>query len=329
MDIFLQDLGLRRQTALLHWRAVTLNAQTGRGAGGVGLMPAPSLNPAAPPRLRGLGHLWARGAGCPPETAAIALTLLRSQTYGVIGGLVGGSLGFWMPGMGMALAGPPEAAVGALGMFGCGALMSGFGLWIPGHWLRRICRPPLTAAEVEALGAAATDDLERAFLRLAADAVRQPTPPEAAERVRAALRALGETLDRQPAVAVPRVGAEALRAEAARALDDARQEPDPVVAESHVRRAEALGRSADAAERSQTLMRRAAALRDEMGAQIESLRLGLAGFQTASGDVAGLASLADAVREVATESVSVAAARAELDAALTEPPPVLRLRAGA
>lgn len=79
------------------------------------------------------------------------------------------------------------------------------------------------------------------------------------------------------------------------------------------------------------LMRRASALRGEMLAQIESLRLGLAGFETAGGDVTSLASLADAVRVVAEESVSVADARAELDAVLPSVPAeeaVLRLKAG-
>ena len=115
-------------------------------------------------------------------------------------------------------------------------------------------------------------------------------------------------------------------------MAEARAEADAAVAASHERRADALERSASAAQRSQTLMRRAAALRGEMLAQIESLRLGLVGFETASGDVSSLASLADAVRVVAEESVSVTDARKELDAVLPGAPPVetiLRMRSGA
>ena len=216
-------------------------------------------------------------------------------------------------------------------MAGAGAMMSGVGLWMPGYWLRRVCRPPISLGEVEALQASVPDELEQAYLRLVADAVRQGVAPEAADRVRAALRAVGEAIDALPAVAVPRASVDTLRAEAAQASAEARAEPDAVVAASHERRADALERSASAAQRSQTLMRRASALRGEMLAQIESLRLGLAGFETALGDVSSLASLADAVRVVAEESVSVADARAELDAALpgaAAEGTALRLRAG-
>ena len=167
---------------------------------------------------------------------------------------------------------------------------------------------------------------------MAADAVRQEVAPDAAERVRAALRAVGEAIEKLPAVAVPRASVDTLRAEAVQAMAEARAETDSVVAASHERRADALERSASGAQRSQTLMRRASALRGEMLAQIESLRLGLVGFETASGDVSGLASLADAVRTVAEESVSVADARAELDAALpgaAAEGAFLRLKAGA
>ena len=115
-------------------------------------------------------------------------------------------------------------------------------------------------------------------------------------------------------------------------MAEARAEAGAAVAASHERRAEALERSASAAQRSHILMRRAAALRGEMLAQIESLRLGLVGFETASGDVSSLASLADAVRAVAEESVSVADARTELDAVLPGAAgegAVLRMRSGA
>ena len=126
------------------------------------------------------------------------------------------------------------------------------------------------------------DELEQAYLRLVTDAVRQTVAPEAADRVRAALRAVGGAIDTLPAVAVPRARVDTLRAEATQAQADARAETDSVVAASHARRADALERSASAAHRSQVLMRRASALRGEMLAQIESLRLGLVGFETAS-----------------------------------------------
>ena len=329
MDIYLQDLGRRRQAALLQWRVALLNSQSGgrRAAGGMVAYPAPGGTVA--PRLGLMGRLWARGSGLSPEVAAAGLDAMRGQAYGMTWGLTSGSVGFWVPAIGLAASGQHEAAAF---MASLGVMMSGVGLWVPGHWLRRVCRPPVSAAEVEALRGSTADELELAYLRLVMDTVQQGVAPDAADRVRAALRAVGEAIDLLPAVALPRASVDALRAEAAQAQAEARAETDGVVAASHERRAEALERSASAAQRSQILMRRAAALRGEMLAQIESLRLGLVGFETASGDVSSLTSLADAVRAVAEESVSVADARTELDAALpgaAAERAVLRMRSGA
>jgi hypothetical protein len=330
MDTYLWDLGRRRQAALLQWRAASLNPQFGGARAGAGVMTFAPAAGAQSKRLGPLTRLWASGAESPPEAITDALVAMRGQVQGVTFGLVCGSIGIWIPTIAILASGYTDAGTCVVGGFmaAMGTLMSGAGLWMPGRWLRRVCRPPLAAAEVEALLTTATDELEKAYLRLIADVVRQAVAPEAAERVREALRAVGEAIDQLPAVAVPRAGEGALREEAARARDEARREADPVVAASHERRADALERSADAALRSQVLTRRASALREEMLAQVESLRMGLAGFETASGDVAGLASLADAVRSVAVESLSMADARVELDTALSgglPPEKILRL----
>ncbi len=315
MDIYLQDLGHRRQAVLLQRRYLSLGTlPTGQQSAGIALATTQAAAARKVPPLGRLGRFWARGADTPPEVAAAFLDLVRRPARGfVIGSMVVGSLYGGVTAVGLITSG--EYAFGAV-IAGLGAVMSGTGLWVPGYWLRRVCRPPVSAAEVEALRDSTTDELELAYLRLVMDAMKQGVAPDAAGRVRAALRAVGDAIDLLPAVALPRAGVDALRTEAAQAQAEARAETDAVVAASHERRAEALERSASAAQRSQTLMRRAAALRGEMLAQIESLRLGLVGFETASGDVSSLASLADAVRTVAEESVSVADARTELDAAL-------------
>lgn len=223
MDIYLQDLGRRRQRALLQWRVSSLSSGTSgrRLAGSLIPFPAAAGGRETPPHLGWLGRLWARGADSPPEVAAAGLDAMRGQTYGLLGGMFGGSLGFWLPAIGLAASG--EHAVVFL-MAGLGSLMNGVGLWVPGIWLRRVCRPPVSVGEIEALQASVPDEREQAYLRLAADAVRQSVAPEAAERVRAALRA-----------------------EAAQAQAEARAETDSVVAASHERRADALERSASAA----------------------------------------------------------------------------------
>jgi hypothetical protein len=106
---------------------------------------------------------------------------------------------------------------------------------------------------------------------------------------------------------------------ALRARADA--EADDVTEASLSRQADAVNRSADAAERSALLTKRIAALHDELAAQIESLRLGLNAFYTGDADTSGLAALSENVRAVAAESVSVADARAELDAVPVYAPP--------
>ena len=313
MNIYLQDLGRRQQRALLQWRASTLNRTP---EGSLIMMGRASSFRESTPSPSWLGRIWARGANIPPEIAAVGLDAMRGQTSGMVWGMAGGSMGLWMPAIGLIASG--QHVIGVL-MAGIGLAMNGVGLCVPGYWLRRVCRPPVSEAEVKALNVAGQDDLTQAYLHLIADAVRQSIVPEAAEGVRAALQSVGEAIEQLPAVAVPRTSVEALRVEAAMALTEALAEKDSVVAASHERRADALERSASAAERSEVLMRRAAALREEMKAQIESLRLGLVGFETAAGDVSSLVSLADAVRTVAVESVSVADARTELDHSLSGP----------
>lgn len=324
MDIYVQDLGRRRQIALLQWRISALN-RTSEGS----MIPVRAILPReTSPRLGWLGRFWARGADISPEVAAAGLDIMRGQTQGMLWGMVGGSTGFWIPATLLFASG--DHLTGLL-LGAPSVIMSGVGFWLPGFWLRRICRPPVSAGEVEALHTVGQDELELSYLRLVTDAVRQGVAPEATTQVRAALRAVGEAIDQLPAVAVPRASVDTLREEAMQAQAEARSETDSVVAASHERRADALERSASAAQRSQILMRRASALRGEMLAQIESLRLGLTGFETATGDVSSLTSLADAVRVVAEESVSVADARAELDRALPGTPAaeaIQHLRAG-
>ncbi len=331
MDIFLHDLGRRQQMTLLQWRAARLGSQNSGWAAKTGAGPeqsfvsVPAPGPRMPPRRTSwLRRLWERSAGSSPEVAAAGMDALRGPSSGMFWGMNGGAVGFWMPGILMLATGEH---VGGLVMLLPGAVMSGIGFWVPGSYLRRVCCPPVSEAEAEALEALMPDELERAYLRLVISAVRQPVLPETAMRVRAALQAIGEAIDRLPPGTMPRAEAGALFAEAAQAQAEAQTEQDAVVAASYERKAEALHRSALAVQRSQTLMRRAAALREEMLAQIESLRLGLAGFDTGSGDVGSLASLADAVRGVAAESMAVTDARAELDGSLAGPPAALTAQA--
>lgn len=290
-------------------------------------------DPAPPPHLGFWGRLWARGSGLNDTQAAAALPALSSSTLGLFWGLGGSGGGLAVIGALIgALSGKAEVAA-MLG--GAGALLAVPGLLSPGPFFRSLHKKPLTPGEVETLLAATPPDhaLERAYLNLALAAIRQPSSRTRAgaagaeDDVRDALRALGEAIDNLPPGAqsgAPDVDTTALQRDAQQTLVRAETEPDPVIGASLRRRAEALERAAEAANRSALLLRRGAALRDELLAQTEALRLGLTAFD-AGGSVASLDAganlrrLAESVRDVAHEARSVALAREELDAAAAVP----------
>jgi hypothetical protein len=196
--------------------------------------------------------------------------------------------------------------------------------------LRRLREQPLTASEIASLLPLASDELERSYLTLVMDVSRQEVSSqgvpgaEAGARadLREALQALGDAIDRLPigrsiGSERPDIMTEVLRRTAEEMLQAAQAEPDRVVASSLVRQVEALHRRADATTRANTLVRRFGALRQEMAAETEALRAGLAAYYTGAGDVADLTRLVQSVREVAREAASVTAAVEEVEA-LTE-----------
>jgi hypothetical protein len=207
--------------------------------------------------------------------------------------------------------------------------------------LRRMRETPLTPSEIAALLPQATDELERSYLTLVMDVCRQEVSSSAAPGaeagaradLREALQALGDAIDRLPTGRVtgserPDIMTEVLRRTAEEMLQTAQAEPDRVVASSLIRQVEALHRRADATTRANTLVRRFWALRQEMAAETEALRAGLAAYYTGTGDVADLTRLVQSVREVAREAASVTAAVEEVDA-LSDHPSVSAVPASA
>ena len=280
--------------------------------------------------------MWAQGTRLTPEQAARALPAAGPMTLGLFWGLAGTGGGLAAVGLLVGtLAGQPELA--AI-LSGVGAALALPGLLTPGSFFRSLHKKPVGAADIENLLAAASggqgNELERAYLNLVLTAIRQPaTTPEAETDVRDALRALGEAIDHLPlgmggSGGALLVDADALRREPAATLDQAEHEPDDVIADSLRRRSEALLRSAEAAGRSSLLLRRADALKNELLAQTEALRLGLVAFDAGAGGTtssaawgagADLSRLAESVRDVAREAQNVVLARDELDGAITTP----------
>jgi len=191
--------------------------------------------------------------------------------------------------------------------------------------LHRVTNKPLTAMEVASLLPAATDDLIRAYLTLVMDVVRQDVEPLGGADLRSALRALGEAIDKLPATRAigidsPDIMTEVLRRTAEETLKQAQVEPDRIVGASLIRRAESLHRRADATSRANLLSRRFMVLRQEMAAETEALRAGLAAYYTGAHDIADLTRLAHDVQRVAAEAAAITQATEEVDEALLERP---------
>ncbi len=326
MDVFPQDLGSR-------WHVTLVCARTpARHRRGPGLLRGDAAVPvedkaAERATLGPLGRFWTRGANLDPETAAAGLSGMRTRTLPITLGMGLGALAYAVPMVAMAVAGEP---VGAAVFAGATTLMGSLGLFLPRFLFRRVHARPLAANEIEALLGTTSDLLDRAYLTLVADVIRQPEamiPNEARSALRDALTALAEAIEQLPPAYVPS-GATAqsspddLRAEAERVRAEAEREPDVVSAASLARQGDALLRQADAQERSATLLRRASVLRNEMIAQTKALRAGLAGFHAGQAEVSGLADLADVARRVAGEATNVARARDELDAVAVAAPAV-------
>lgn len=181
---------------------------------------------------------------------------------------------------------------------------------------------------------AVEDDLERSFLLLVRDVVRSNTvPKESEDELRAALRAIGEALYRLPPVAEVGLTGGSLkaadqRAEAQMLYARAERESDEVIAGSLRRQANALEVAARASENTAAVSRRVRALRQELRAQIDVLRLtlptwgrvGQSGAQpfVANSEVT-LSNIAGSVRSVASEAVAMSEAHDELDEYLSAP----------
>lgn len=339
MQIFPQDLGIRRHLALVRKRST----QAIYGGGQYGQMAAPPpvsvSDPAPAPRLGFLGRLWARGSGLTHAQAAAALPAVGDSTLGLFWGFAG--TGGCLAALSVLIGAVTGKAEPALILGGLSAALALPGLLSPGPFFRSLHKKPLTVAEIETLLAAVPDEhkLERAYLNLALTALHQRAnaSADAEQDVRDALRALGEAIDNLPfgAFSDANVSVSLLRDDARETLLRAQNETDHVIAASLRRRAEALEQAADATDRSALLIRRGVALRDELLAQTEALRLGLTSFNNANSDAAGmggassaqvasgsLSRLAESVRDVAREARSIASAREELDGVVTTTPAV-------
>lgn len=189
-----------------------------------------------------------------------------------------------------------------------------------------LTEPEITLLQNALLKRGCDDPLLGMYLDLVWAAMN--TAPLAAEQAeterhaREAIRALGGAIETLPPRALEGIpdSLVKLQATAARLAAEAPDEPDPVVAASLGRRAEALRDQADTVARIKVLLRRNAALREELADQIGALRTSLAaaalGGEGGGPGLAGLAALAARIRRVVLEADAVTAARVEVDTLL-------------
>lgn len=300
MRLYPQDLGGRWH---LHF---VMRRNSGQAANGA-LPPTD----APPPRKGIMGRIFAWSSGLSDDQASRALPAANSAMVSTFGVWGLSAMLYLLP---IALAKKhvltPEAAWAlAVAIF---AAAGSLGLAVGRHVFQSFHKNPLQPGEVAGVLATVSDPLDRAFMELVHDAVRLPGTTQVEEQVRAAIVSLAEALERLPEVHADPVDTSELRQEANAALEQSRLEADPVLAESHSRRARALLQRAQAEESVQSYARRTAGLRAEMLAQTEALRSALRAFDPKSPHTSGLVPLAEAAIALNEQALSLATARAEL-----------------
>lgn len=343
MQLLPEDLGQWRLIALAHLR-MTMYGPGGRIARRH-IAPAYQMNlltVASPQggsgdahKLGFWGRLYTNGLGLSPDVANAVFDAIKPAVGGIVGGTVGGlGGGFGVNGVMMLASGQPTvqiigsifATVGAIGVAG--------GLLAPRFMLKKIVKAPLSVAEISYLIECAGDNqLMKDYLTLAQEAMQRTNLTlEGEKNLREAIRALGELIDRVPDSLLAAQDANKLRVDIADVEAEISREIDPIVLASLQRRLTAQESSLKSVERANVISRRSRALREEISAQIESVRLGMASLQDGSQETgANFGQIADSVRRVAAEAGSLADARTELTAYITRPttveePAVLRIR---
>ena len=179
---------------------------------------------------------------------------------------------------------------------------------------------PLHIAELDEMLKEEHDPLYKSFVLLIRDAISQKNlPRDTEDNVTAAITALGAAIHRlpDPGTALEPIDSVTLRTQAQQLVDQAQSESDTVIRDSLLRRSEALVRSADSADETHQWQRRTAYLRQELDAQITSLRHSLQANM--DGDIA-IGTIKRAANEATTlgrEASKLREATLELDRYLT------------
>ena len=312
MEIYPRDLGTENYLAILRRR---LSPITGT-AHFRGHVPATAPHEAKPLRNRRLRRYWTRGLNLSeqeadkvgsiawnsaPGTGARVVSIIFSIYLGMFA-IITLANGVW-----------PATLIFSLVWMGLiFAMMAS-----PKQALRKAHQRPLDNMEIEALLPTTRGRLENAFVNLVRDAQQtEIASPDVQNDIRAALRAMGETISQLPAETVRPQDAAALTQSAQTLRAQAAGETDSVVRDSLLRQAVTLEKQIGSANDVAKSARRVQTLRREVRVQMDAMRSALlafndgavtthqTGFQTNA--------LSDAMQHIAQEAQAVSLARQEL-----------------
>lgn len=186
---------------------------------------------------------------------------------------------------------------------------------------RRSLAEKLSPLDISRLRKGADDGVEAHYCDLLMAAILTPplADPGTEENARTAVRALGAAVEDLPSHdpnAIRDNSGELIVAAAGLAVD-ADHEPDPIIADSLRRRAEAMRHQAETVAWTVTATRRNHALRAEVAGQIDALRSSLVALSVGGAQCPQeLTDLAGSIQTVAAAAHAIIAARAEWDGAL-------------
>lgn len=316
MEIYPRDLGTENYLAILRRRlSPVTNAVHYRSSAGMNAaVPAP--HEAKRLRNRRLRRYWTRGLNLSEADTEKVGSLVWNSAQGTgsrVASLIFTIYLFIFGSIALGSGSP----VGATVMLAAWMVLMFAMLASPRQSLRKAHQRALETTEVEALLPTARGRLETAYVNLVRDAQQTEVPSAGAqEEIRAALRALGETIAQLPAEAVRPQDATDLTRKAHALRAQASGESDSVVRDSLLRQAVTLEKQIGNAHETARSARRVQTLRREVRVQMDALRTALLAFN--DGAVANhqtgtvTTALSDAMQQITQEAQAIALARQEL-----------------
>jgi hypothetical protein len=315
MDIYPRDLGTDNYLAIVRRRLSPVTGMAHHRAHGM-TAAAPTAMDFKPMRNQRLRSYWTRGLNLNEEEAEKVASLAWNSAPGTGARVVSIIFSVYLGIFTIAtLASGVYPATIAL-FIGWMALIFAM-MASPRQALHKAHQRALEPMEIENLLPTSRGRMETTYLNLIRDARETDVPSASAqEDIRAALRAMGETIAQLPAEPVRPQDAAALTRSVQALRTQAAGETDTVVRDSLLRQAATLEKQIGSADASAKAARRAQALRREVRVQMDALRAALLAFNDGALAVhqtgALTSALSDAMQQVATETHAVALARQEL-----------------